>query len=289
MSLIDRIKNKYISLNHKYRKISDNMVNIEKLKELQDEIRIINDSIPLGTSSWENNRKEIRRAILEDNLADFINWNIIQKTMFFVAPKVEYKEVMNNKLLSKSIEESKFGNPKQYFLNSTTSGNLIHHAYSIAQLFKFCNLDDFDNIVEFGGGYGSMCRLFKNMNYLGKYTIFDLPEFSALQKFYLSSFNENYIKNVIFTGEMTRLNNNKSTTLFIATWSFSEMPINLREELLDNLQFDYCVIAFQFKFDGIDNMEYFDSFKKRYNNVNFKIYPIDHLTGHFYLVGSKKK
>ena len=31
---------------------------------------------------------------------------------------------------------------------------------------------DFVKVVEFGGGYGSMCRLFRNMNYLNKYIIF---------------------------------------------------------------------------------------------------------------------
>jgi len=288
MSLIDRIKNKYTRIKHKNRNINDQDIDNEKLKTLQAEIRVINNSVPLGTSSWENNRKEIRRAILEDNIADFINWNIIQKTMFFVAPKIEYLEVIKNENLANAIKESSLGNPMPYFLDSSTSGNLIHHAYSIAQLFKVCDLTEFDNVIEVGGGYGSMCRLFKNMNYQGTYTIFDLPEFSALQKFYLSSINKDYIKDVVFTGDMNMLND-KSNSLFIATWFFSEMPIELREELLNNLKFDHCVIAFQSEFDGINNIEYFENFKSRYENINFSVYPIKHLSGHFYLIGTKNK
>ena len=287
MNLIDRIKNRYISLKHTNRTINNEYIDNQKVKLLRDEIIKINTNIPLGTSSWENNRKEIRKAILNDNLSDFINWNVIQKTMFFVAPKVEYLEVISNQILSKSIKEFKLGNPKPYFLDSSTSGNLIHHAYSISQLLKKCDLKEFNNVVEFGGGYGSMCRLFKNMGYTDKYIIFDLPEFSALQRFYLSSVNVNYTKNVTFTGEMTHLDNNKLSTLFIATWSLSEMPISLREDLLKNLSFEYCIIAFQSEFDGINNIDYFNNFKNRYKNINFDIYPIEHLKNHFYLVGVK--
>jgi putative sugar O-methyltransferase len=287
MNILDRAKSKYVRIKHEYRNINNHDIDNGKLKILQDEIRVINKSVPLGTSSWENNRREIRRAILEDNISDFINWDVIQKTMFFVAPKVEYLEVMKNQNLAKAIKESTLGNPMPYFLDSSTSGNLIHHAYSIAQLFKVCDLTEFDNVIEFGGGYGSMCRLFKNMNYQGEYTIFDLPEFSALQKFYLSSINEDYIKNVVFTGDMGLLNN-KINSLFIATWSFSEMPIDLREKLLKNLNFNYCVIAFQSEFDGINNIEYFENFKSRYENIDFSVYQIEHLNGHFYLIGTKK-
>jgi len=102
MNIIDRAKNKYTSLKHRMRRIDELNIDQEKVKLLQEEIKIINKSFPLGTSSWENNRKELRRAILADNISDFINWNVIQKTMFFVAPKVEYQEVASNQILLKA-------------------------------------------------------------------------------------------------------------------------------------------------------------------------------------------
>jgi len=288
VSLLDRVKRKYYFFKHKRRKIDIVKNNNQNFIKLKEKIENINKNIPLGTSSWENNRKEIRRAILEDNIMDFINWNVIQKTMFFEAPRTEYEDVLKNEQLIKAIGESQIGNPKSYFLDSTTSGNLIHHAYSISQMLKRCNLDSFDKIIEFGGGYGSMCRLFRNMKYSGKYVIFDLPEFLALQEYYIGSINTKYLNNTIFTGDMHSLKDNESNSLFIATWSFSEMPLELREDLLKYLNFSFCIIAFQSEFDGIDNIKYFTEFKNKYPEIEFKINPIDHLNGHYYLIGTKK-
>ena len=42
-----------------------------------------------------------------------------------------------------------------------------------------------DVIVEFGGGYGSMCRLVRKLGFKGRYVIFDLRPILALQKYYL--------------------------------------------------------------------------------------------------------
>ena len=88
MNIIDRLKRKYVFLIHKYFKVNQLEINKDYLKILQDEICIIRDNIPLDTSSWENNRKEIRKAIIKGDLSDFINWDVIQRTMFFEAPRV---------------------------------------------------------------------------------------------------------------------------------------------------------------------------------------------------------
>lgn len=284
--IIDRFKRKYISLKHTKRMIVEMKEN-EILINLKKKISAIDKSIPLGTSSWEKNRREIRKQILEKNVADFLNWEVIQKTMSFEAPRTEYEDIEKNSLIMKSIKESKIGNPKPYYLNTLTSGNLIHHAYSLNQFLKEFSLNDIERVVEFGGGYGSMCRLIRNIGYENEYLIFDLPEFSSLQEFFLNSINTEYTKNTVLTGDMDKLNSDKKT-LFIATWSFSEMPLVLREELLNNLNFNYCLIAFQSDFDGIDNVEYFKNFTSLYANIEFKISPIKHLPGHFYLIGVKK-
>ena len=63
MNIIDRLKRKYVFLIHKYFKVNQLEINKDYLKILQDEIYIISDNIPLGTSSWENNRKEIRKKM----------------------------------------------------------------------------------------------------------------------------------------------------------------------------------------------------------------------------------
>lgn len=285
LNLIDKVRRKMVLIKHKYRVIDFLDHDDMNLKQLRKQIHYIN-GVELGTSSWEIKRKEIRRAILKENMFDFLNFDVIQRNMYFEAFKCWYLEVMKNNLLANSIKESSIGNPKPYYLDVSTSGNLITHAYHVSKLFKKCTLKDFDNVIELGGGYGSMCRLFMNMNYLGKYIIFDLPEFLALQRFYLNSINSNYTKNTVFTGDTNKIDKGY-TTLLIATWSLSEMPLHLREELLECLDFNYCIIGFQAEFDGINNVEYFNQFRKKYHNINFELTPIKHLKGNFYLIGTK--
>ena len=79
-------------------------------------------------------------------------------------------------------------------------------------------------ITEFGGGYGSMCRV--ALNNLGlsdiKWEIIDLPIMLELQKAYLKeSLSTKKFNQVGFhesTSKIFPVNN----SLFIATWSLSE-------------------------------------------------------------------
>lgn len=45
-------------------------------------------------------------------------------------------------------------------------------------------------MIEIGGGYGCMAKIFQEINQDVDYTIFDLPEINLLQYYYLKS---NYI------------------------------------------------------------------------------------------------
>jgi hypothetical protein len=69
----------------------------------------------------------------------------------------------------------------------STNAMAIAHAL---HLFRFHSrlgsyLHDADCIVEFGGGFGSMCRLIGALGFRGRYVIFDLPPVLALQRYYL--------------------------------------------------------------------------------------------------------
>lgn len=286
MQIIDKLKKIYFSIKHKRRKKQDRYQDDIYLLELKNAIYGINKEIPLGTSLWEEYRKLVRKSILDKEISDFINWEVIQKTMFCEAKAIEYKDIKTNNELFKAINESKVGNPKPYYLNSSTSGNLVHHAYSLNQFLKKYSLVDINTVIEIGGGYGSMCRLFRNLNYQNEYIIFDLPEFLALQKYFLNSINPEFIQQTIFIQDTKKLATYQKV-FFIATWSFSEMPLNLRSELLSYIDFDYCLIAFQSTFDGINNIEYFNSFQNKYKDFHFTIVPISHLKNNFYLIGAK--
>lgn len=263
-------------------------VNEKEYKKLKSKITEINKSIKLGTSGWEENRQKLRDSLLNDDIKNFLNWKVIKGTMFYVPKKLEYDRVKSYSSLKNAIIESSIGNPKRYIHNIKSSGNLIHHAYSVSYLLDEMNIDLFDRVIEFGGGYGSMCRLFRNLGYIKEYIIYDLPEFSALQEYFLSSIGSNYSENTKFISDSKELSEKMNKkTLLLATWSISETPLEVREDFLNKFDFDYCLIAFQSDFEGIDNIKYFEEFQKRYSTLSFKVIGIEHLKGSSYLIGKK--
>ncbi|WP_148307733.1 hypothetical protein [endosymbiont of unidentified scaly snail isolate Monju] len=154
-------------------------------------------------------------------------------------------------------------------------------------------------VFEFGGGYGSMARLFWQLGFRGKYLIQDLPAFSALQKFYLGSIGA--LGSESGDGEFSFVTDNRSmkrildrwgaveSKMFVATWSLSETPLEVREPVLDSLvYFDHILIAFQHQFEDIDNVKYFHGWASAMADTHsFQVSHIDHLPGNSYLFMSR--
>jgi hypothetical protein len=68
------------------------------------------------------------------------------------------------------------------------------------------------------------------------------------------------------------------SSLFIANWSISEMPIKLRNSILYNVNnFDHRIISFQEKFENINNKTYFLNYQKKLQNeCSVKIEKLQH-------------
>lgn len=140
--------------------------------------------------------------------------------------------------------------------------------------------------LEFGGGYGNLCRLIHKLGFQGKYIIFDLPVFSALQKYYLKLSGLPVFEEIIATGifcinDIKKLikilrkytPTDKDKNLFIATWSLSESPLHVRRKISEFFpMYGYYLIGYQDKFGEIDN--WFD-------------YALKYLPGHNLLIGRK--
>jgi hypothetical protein len=64
----------------------------------------------------------------------------------------------------------------------------------------------------------------------------------------------------------------KSGDLFIAMWSISEVPIQLREEVKPIVaQYDAALMAYQYAFDGIENEPYFRNWPGPGNAQHWRI------------------
>jgi hypothetical protein len=260
---------------------------------------------------WANNMNRLRELILNDDPRKFLQWDVIRNTMYVdVAPyilnELKYLKSSNefNVYWKSGIRESEIGSPNIYKKLAKSSGNLIHHAYHLQQFIEKTGIKigEIDFVFEFGGGYGSMCRLFKNLGFNNRYIIFDLPSFSILQKYYLKSLGHriltvdeflNESTGILCISEFEELNSILKTikpdkkNLFIGTWSISETPRHLRDEVFSLLdRINLFLIAYQSEFGEIDNIEYFKSIQRAYSHIKWYNWEIEHIRRNYYLIGN---
>ena len=282
----------------------------ERIERLRGKIRAVSQKGARNArlSSWQSNIEDLQEQILHRDPRFFLQWDMVRYTMVHECKQTELdylQSLPNWPLWEQAIIQSSVGNPSPYPTYKKSSGNLIHQAYSIAQLigrFPF-DIAQIKTIVEFGGGYGSMARLLFRLGFKGQYIIFDLPEFSYLQEYYLNAASigaqiltepsPNQESAVILLSELeklaTQIKLSGRPDLFIALWSLSESPIALRKEII-RLVADAktYLIAYQDKFEDIDNTAYFNEVGNSMGLKERQSYQISHLKGkHFYFLGTK--
>jgi hypothetical protein len=282
----------------------EDLKNITDLRSGISELPSLEKSSILSETEWNLNRIKLRKNILKKDPRNFLRWPVVDYTMFHES-KVEelqfIKGLPNWKQYENALKETRIGHPKLYPALPVSSGNLIHHAYSwaiFAEAFKV-DIGNIKQIFEFGGGYGSMARFLYQFGFKGNYIIFDLPEFSLLQKYFLSSikdlhlnFDDSFTPSVLLTGSLRDSAvaiQQKPLDVFIALWSLSESPVELRDQVAEALpKSNYYLIAYQERFNSIDNVSYFKEFSINRPDYNWLDFPIPHLKGHRYLIGKNK-
>lgn len=299
MGLINKFKSKLnrikMSLNEKFM-TAPTLIESQKIEKLRDEIRELINTKTLATDFWAKKRMQLYDVVTTKDPRNFTNWPVMYP-MFFNPDSIEFislKKENNWHEIEKLLKEDKIGNPPSYKDFPKSSGNLIHHTYSLIEFTKHSGKDvkTMNTIIEFGGGYGSFSRLCFRAGFKGTYIIYDLPEYSAFQDYFLSSIDLNLkiVKNKIINepgtvcliNDIKLIKNSINADLFIALWSLSECPIELRENFSN--QINKCsslLIGFQEKFENIANLEYFNS--NYGENYGSKIIPINHMPQNYYL------
>lgn len=247
----------------------------------------------LITSSWDCNINDLIYDLQYADFNNFLHWDVIKRTMFignspYLAKELLYLITHNWKMWKYGIKENSIGNPTPFILYKRSSGNLIHHAYHLAKFMNITkqNVLKYDTIFEFGGGYGSMARLFHNIGFDGKYIIYDLPQFLILQQKYLKNIKKD--NNVVYISDIDNIPNLKGRTLFIGTWSLSEAPIQLRNDIFTKINADSYLISYLKSFEGMDNYKYFNSIIQQKNTIKWYNNTINHIPGnHYYLFGTE--
>lgn len=238
---------------------------LSSVEQLSDED--VSHCLP-SEKHWKENVSRLKRSILTDDPREFLRWDVLTETMVvgnddFVLTELNHLKQNTewNERWSKAIKEVPVGNPKPFYKHPSSSANLIHHAHHISQFEKRTGvrIEEINFVVEFGAGYGSMCRLFYNIGYSGTYIMYDLPIFNELQKYFLQCadmpvYTDNSPhseKTAVCISSFDKLQKTLSSrtsahnTLFIAMWSISEVPLELREKIFSLVSdFSFFLIGY---------------------------------------------
>ena len=270
------------------------------IQEFNDEIIDIPQS-NIVSDFWSIALLDIKDFIKYHDVRNILQSPTIKYTMVAEPNRIELRDLLNSRksnYFKAILKEDWAGNPTPYFYYLKSSGNTIHHAYSILQLFNFVNIEfsSLNRIFEFGGGYGNFAKLIFKSNFQGNYLIYDLPLMSSIQKLFLNLSELNVsvlrkpseqISTVSLLNDLSDISGD-DPDLFVALWSLSECPFTLRDQVLSrNLNSKYFLIAYSNEFMGVNNSEYFESFRVKMVNYEWITYEIDHLKGHTYLIGRK--
>jgi len=307
----------YLSF-YKFNNLSNLKLEHKKLSTyLEKKIKNLKSNKNIRTRTHIIFNKNVINVLKNKKLINFLRQPFIQK-MFFTHNRLfiynELRELREDKKnwnrWKNLLNEDTVGDPIRYFLYLKSSGNRIRQVYHLKKFTDYADIDvkTIKNIIEVGGGYGCMARIFSKINRSCNYLIFDTEEVNCLQYYYLKlnklnvkfetiKANFNLTKSIILLKK--KLFSTNGNSLFIANWSISEMPIKLREKILKYIfNVNYILISFQDKFENINNIKYFKKIKidleKR--NFNVEISPLKHYNNaifntnkHYYLFAKKKK
>lgn len=206
---------------------------------------------------WEAWRLDLWRRAQSQAPTRFWEWPCIYHTMMQEhwpnSISYEFSEMpfyMSSEKMNTAFHIPHFG-PDDELGNSGYSKNLIHQFYHLRQWMNVTgqHISQLDTIVEFGGGYGAMALLCHRLGFEGKYIIYDLPEFSLLQEYYLSQFG------LLASVEWNPKRQPKGVDLFMAMYSLSEVPLLERAEL--RVRAKSYLFLYSGNWEGWDNVMYF--------------------------------
>jgi len=231
----------------------------DELKARMRQLPVV--ATPPEAFTWDRHRYELWHHVNRtDNPAQFLRWSTVEGTMvvgdvpYIREELAELRGKIGN--IESIVRAPGFGG--ELLIDGWISPNLVHQAYHLLQLeemflSKRIRISDLRTIVEIGGGYGAMALAARRMGFSGEYCIYDLPEFSLLQEYYLS--NVSPFGNALFVTDATRLPYN--CDLLIGMWSLGEMPIEQRERIVGAVKFNNALFAYMPDFAGANNLEWF--------------------------------
>ncbi len=253
---------------------------------------------------WRDNCAALRLLIESGPMDNFLRSQVIRGTMFASSEELADAELRSlqgrpdfSSRWAQAINEHPLGSPPLMRSYPLTSTNRVHKAHALAVLEDAGGLSmaDASGYFEFGAGYGATVAIARALGLVGPAYLIDLPAFSALQQWYLSSTGVpgvNYYSSGAVDGMnrfLEALRERDPASIFISTWALSEAPLDAREQVLQNLGPGFVLIAAQPTFGGTNNIEYFESRLPSFSSRHtWRVLPVLGLAQHRYFLGTPR-
>lgn len=231
---------------------------------------------PNSTTMWAGFLNELKVLILNDNIENFKNWKPIRLTMNAGDPDFGFSKDHLDLL-----KNHKNWDIFEKILKTEYTTNAVNHLFYLTKLQQFKLIKDFDNIFEFGAGFGNMCRIANSLGFDGNYKIFDFPELLTIQKYYLEKNRVCFSKGLEFLVNVDGENFDNNNSLFISTHALEESPPEVIKQILKKIEnFSFYLFVCS---GGKDIFENF--IKDRCKKMLFDDFPT--LKGHYIIAGIK--
>lgn len=173
----------------------------------------------------------------------------IQCTTEMVRKDVSYFRALKEPMVG--INQELFSKMYSVFDNYPTSMNRIHHmSHLIMCGFTKEKISKMNSILEIGAGSGDMADIVHKLGFRGKYYVYDFPQLMKVQQWYHRQLgiNATYIDDP---------NDLQNVDMCIATWSLTEMPIELRDSIVNKInETKNYLICYSNRIFDYDNDDY---------------------------------
>ena len=228
-----------------------------------------------NAADWATATNRLRHLVLNADPRAFLRWDVIMERMAVRQSPITPLELSALQALpdwesrwKPAIREDPAGRPFRYSGFPDGSEPLIQTAYALSQLEELAGrpVEAWDSVIEFGGGFGSLCRLIHRLGFRGRYVIFDLPPFTLLQRYFLRSacILRDGDERISLTSDLDALERHVAElppdawSMFVACWSLSETPLAMRERIRPLVErIGRYAIAYQERYGEVDNVDFF--------------------------------
>ena len=139
-----------------------------------------------NVNAWQRRKEHNYETLIEENITDPKEQETIIKVINMIFSICGSDFTLNNL-------ENKIGSPQKYLL-SYKSENFYCNAHDLSNIYYFWQIsraadvfftNDSPVIAEIGAGYGGIISKAKKRYQKARFIIFDLPELSAVQTYYI--------------------------------------------------------------------------------------------------------